>query len=184
MAFRVCRPETYRVKSTFYHTVRKFTRDLSTSPADADRGPMLRRLNLACKIFDDILVDEYDVDNESMHYLTRSHDEVSDLQCDFCGADIFQSYFACKECVEGDSKEHWEDGLAICPGCYIEGRSCKCKNMEPIQYRKFSVLKQVRTNALEVLRRHKDSGEIIDWETFESEEYVWNCSQSFRLNLI
>ncbi|KAI0721127.1 hypothetical protein C8T65DRAFT_786041 [Cerioporus squamosus] len=44
------------------------------------------------------------------------------LACDFCGADIFQSFFECQRCRgEDEEKAHIGDGLLICPACYVEG---------------------------------------------------------------
>ena len=79
------------------------------------------------------------------------------VTCDFCDTDIFQSFFECKRCIPdeedpargGPSDE--VDGLIICPQCYIEGRTCRCGVMTPMQYRAFSQLLLDRNNAVCVL---------------------------------
>lgn len=66
--------------------------------------------------------------------------------CDFCGADIFQSFFECRKCVrssEGD-KLSIGDGLLICPSCYVTGRTCRCGHMQAAQVRPFEDLFQAR----------------------------------------
>lgn len=85
------------------------------------------------------------------------------LCCDFCGADIFQSYFECKRCggAEPVSPSHRGDavpattsaaeGLIICPGCYVEGRSCACKSMDPAQRRPFEELFEERNQVSRML---------------------------------
>ena len=74
--------------------------------------------------------------------------------CDFCGADIFQSFFECRACA-GLSEPSTQpgDGLLICPACYVEGRSCECDNMEPAQCRPLNVLLGDRNRAADVLRQ-------------------------------
>ncbi|KAI0957513.1 hypothetical protein AcW1_005882 [Taiwanofungus camphoratus] len=76
--------------------------------------------------------------------------------CDFCGADIFQSFFECKQCVPLDTSEsstRHGDGLLICATCYVEGRSCSCERMEPVQCRPFRTLLRDRNKAADVLTR-------------------------------
>ncbi|KAI0665328.1 hypothetical protein C8Q78DRAFT_986852, partial [Trametes maxima] len=71
------------------------------------------------------------------------------LACDFCGADIFQSFFECKHChhSEDDPEIHVGDGLLVCPACYVEGRTCDCGNLRPAQCRPFDILLKDRNEA-------------------------------------
>ncbi|OBZ75450.1 hypothetical protein A0H81_04353 [Grifola frondosa] len=78
--------------------------------------------------------------------------------CDFCGADIFQSFFECRNCAaiaEGDIQQEPSlgDGVWFVPSCYVEGRSCLCEDMQPAQCRPFDSLLRDRNQAAEVLRR-------------------------------
>ncbi|KAI0336502.1 hypothetical protein GY45DRAFT_1394350 [Cubamyces sp. BRFM 1775] len=77
------------------------------------------------------------------------------LACDFCGADLFQSFFECKECrpLGSDSSLQIGDGVLLCPACYVEGRLCRCGEMEPVQYRRFEVLLSDRNQAARLLSR-------------------------------
>ncbi|PIL23972.1 transcription factor [Ganoderma sinense ZZ0214-1] len=74
--------------------------------------------------------------------------------CDFCGADIFQSFFECRACAGllGQSTQPG-DGFLVCPACYVEGRSCECDEMEPVQCRPLDALITARNRAAEVLRQ-------------------------------
>ena len=63
--------------------------------------------------------------------------------------DIFQSFFECKTCIslkrdceEASGKAHLStnsastldrDPVTVCPCCYVEGRACHCKLMNPMQ---------------------------------------------------
>ncbi|KAL5511133.1 hypothetical protein ACEPAH_4348 [Sanghuangporus vaninii] len=67
------------------------------------------------------------------------------LTCDFCGADIFQSFFECRRCSNG------EDNLIVCPGCYIEGRTCDCTIMTPTQQFPMDLLFGVQNKAQRLL---------------------------------
>ncbi|OCH88258.1 hypothetical protein OBBRIDRAFT_734811 [Obba rivulosa] len=76
--------------------------------------------------------------------------------CDFCGADMFQSFFECRDCVlvqDVDAVLGNGDGLLICAPCYVEGRSCLCEEMEPVQCRPFGDLLRDRNRAAEAIVR-------------------------------
>ena len=85
---------------------------------------------------------------------------ASYFMCDFCGADIFQSFFECHECATSDTTKNVGDGLIICPPCYAEGRTCRCGNMVAIQLRPFDELLQARNGALGVLLDHTRGEEL------------------------
>ena len=68
------------------------------------------------------------------------------LTCDFCGADIFQSFFECRRCTNG------EDNIIVCPGCYVEGRACICEIMTPKQQFPMDLLFEARRKAQEALK--------------------------------
>ncbi|CAL1704721.1 unnamed protein product [Somion occarium] len=81
-------------------------------------------------------------------------DPACNLMCDFCGADIFQSFFECRDCGP-EFVERWGtgNGLLICPFCYVEGRTCACGSMEPSQCRPFEQLIRARNDAQVVLKK-------------------------------
>ncbi|KAG6860621.1 hypothetical protein C0995_009270 [Termitomyces sp. Mi166 len=176
---RVCRPEIYRVKSTIYHTLIK-RRDiliLSTrnhkqsqavlAPKAGDKKLITTTEDLL-KLFDSVLLEE-SPPHRRLHCLQPttllaaspgspvvSPTVIDQLTCDFCGADIFQSFFECLNCVHAAKGSNSPmvkhgDGLVICAGCYIEGRSCKCGNMDPIQCRPFQELLAVRNKVADLL---------------------------------
>lgn len=88
----------------------------------------------------------------SLPVSTDGTPELPNIACDFCGSDIFQSFFECSTCHEdGPELAKPGHGLIICPTCYIEGRSCVCKIMAPKQYRGFSKLLEDRNLAADVL---------------------------------
>ena len=65
--------------------------------------------------------------------------------CDFCGADIFQNYFQCLGEKQG------EEDFIVCPGCYVEGRTCACQKMEERERQSFDVLLNARWDAIQAL---------------------------------
>jgi hypothetical protein len=76
--------------------------------------------------------------------------------CDFCGCDIFQSYFVCRRESCG-SPQFYNGKVDVCVGCYVEGRSCNCKVMEPIQQRNFEKLLDIRDKAVEALEKRGET---------------------------
>jgi len=129
------------------------------------------------RLFDDILLEEYSPDNSmipcsssaqshaaspspsnvSSVTLTQSGKGVDDhITCDFCGADIFQSFFECSHCVEqnpleGSETDERGESYVVCAGCYVEGRSCSCGRMNAVQRQPFDNLLCLRRNALHAL---------------------------------
>ncbi|KAF7305036.1 JmjC domain-containing protein [Mycena kentingensis (nom. inval.)] len=146
---RVCRVETYRVKSTIYHTLVDATKRAKENNIK-HKGELSSNLRKLIRLYDAILEDEYAETSEDIPNLPeRGFDEIGQLVCDFCGADIFQSFF---ECGGDDKPEARGTGFKICSGCYVEGRACKCTTMVPVQCRPFKSLTSARTLAIRALK--------------------------------
>ena len=114
------------------------------------------------ELFDAILKEEYDdgmVDAVSAGELLASASNADrqssfiNLSCDFCGADIFESYFDCKQCAMVPSNSvDADESIIICPGCYAEGRTCECTKMRPRLSRPFQALIEDRNRTYSVLQ--------------------------------
>ena len=102
--------------------------------------------------------------SEPGHGTAEEHQSSAahNFACDFCGADIFQSFFECRQCRpmhdtgsdDQDEEGQWQhgDGLLICSHCYAEGRTCLCQtSMYPVQCRPFGDLLSDRNEAAKVL---------------------------------
>ncbi|KAI9446092.1 hypothetical protein H4582DRAFT_2163631 [Lactarius indigo] len=154
---RVRRAETYRVKSTIHHTLRRNTallEDLARTKGGSvgqcalqslDYGAFRKQLandvQASLELFLEIIRDEYHPDAEVLGRLVNNfnHDIYDtggypEFICDFCGSDIFVSFFYCKDCsLPAENSRGVRDGMHICPGCYVEGRSCRCGGfMDPV----------------------------------------------------
>ncbi|KAK0451024.1 hypothetical protein EV421DRAFT_1899252 [Armillaria borealis] len=161
---RVCRRETYRIKSTIYHALHRSRIELE----DLIRGDRSRRtkvvanrLSTLLRLFDYILTNECPPENIQIPTISETsgcdeNDEDVHVVCDFCGADAFQSFFECHTCVpsnpESSAIATHGNGYTICPACYSEGRSCRCETMKAVQCRPFKVLVQERQKTIKVLR--------------------------------
>ena len=92
--------------------------------------------------------------NNSRERTEKLRVSACNFACDFCGADIFQSFFECRTC--SGSPTEWTqpgDGFLICSACYVEGRSCACDEMEPMQCRPLQVLIDDRNRAASACRQ-------------------------------
>ncbi|EKM82524.1 hypothetical protein AGABI1DRAFT_104482, partial [Agaricus bisporus var. burnettii JB137-S8] len=173
---RVCRPETYQIRSTVYYVLTDYTRKLNTlisKPFNSlQKDILIKRLAEVLRLYDHILIEEYSPYGDSVDAdkpRSKDEEEGSPLQtsvlvedfhmCDFCGADIFQSYFQCSQ------SRGPEASTIICSGCYAEGRTCACEDMIPKQRQQSSILLSARWEALEALKNTGDS-----METFEGSE--------------
>ena len=146
---RVCRPETYRVKSTIRYVLLGLTFDLRLlAQKDGKREEhLVSNIQELLVVFDHILAEEESDTHSNFPSLDEANITES-VVCDFCGADIFQGFFECRICVEVDSVD---GGYIVCPGCYVEGRSCRHQIMQPMQRRPFKCLSDARKQAMQVV---------------------------------
>ncbi|KAG1803703.1 uncharacterized protein HD556DRAFT_601948 [Suillus plorans] len=168
---RVCRPETYKVKLNIYRALHRQTQMLrelrqQTSSPHSNRSSLtvnsdLERvaddLHHLLELLDDVLGEEYSPKHQDMLHVSQSDTcHQNDICCDFCGADIFQSFFECISCalhLSGtDDEMRIGDGIVVCPLCYVEGRGCNCGIMNPTQCRPFGDLLRARDEALHAIR--------------------------------
>ncbi|KAJ7097801.1 hypothetical protein B0H15DRAFT_772680, partial [Mycena belliarum] len=170
---RVCRSEIYRVKSTIYYTLLRAiqrvsdlrrrqsesvsgSRNAMASTSQQDMVTQLDALRRVLLLFDSIIVEEYSPEANNMRKLAAAvsqpsamdvdaeDGDVGQLSCDFCGGDIFQSFFECRTCVHGRRPVLPGAGFMLCSGCYVEGRTCGCEAMIPMQCRPFDQLLDTR----------------------------------------
>lgn len=113
------------------------------------------------ELLQEIIQDEYHPDAEILYHIIRDFNyKVYETEgypafsCDFCGSDIFVSFFSCTDCTFSDDKpSNISNGLHICPGCYAEGRSCLCGGlMEPVQCWPLQILYTDYNRAVRALR--------------------------------
>ncbi len=97
-------------------------------------------------LFDEILQSEWEPNPDGIQI---DQPGTPDIACDFCGADIFQSFFECTECASPQSTD--EPAYILCAACYTEGRSCTCRTMAPKIRRPFVNLLDVRNQAAQLL---------------------------------
>lgn len=152
----MCRREIYRIKATVHHTLLKLTAALVPSSPPTE----VERLRQCLDLFDHILVEEYSEDTLSM---ARPSENAHTI-CDFCGSDIFQSYWECSHCVQGPSAPIGE-GFALCSRCYVDGRSCSCNELVPVQCVPFESLLIDRRRAVHALEQGHCSSQLISEES-------------------
>ncbi|KAL4067881.1 hypothetical protein J3A83DRAFT_4096483 [Scleroderma citrinum] len=162
---RVCRPEIYKVKSNIYHAMCHHTTVMDQTEPGAELVTLAHELKKLLDLFDDILAQEYTAQHKSLPNVSQSGAAHYDnIHCDFCGADIFQSFFECDKCAfqsDGDSAFlPLGDGLVVCPSCYVEGRTCRCGEMQPVQHRVMDDLLQSRDSAARAIQRFECQNNI------------------------
>lgn len=106
---------------------------------------MARDFYALVRLFDEVLKDDYCDGHATLD--TIDNQELP-LSCSFCGACLFLSGFLCKECSQGSNTP-----ILLCPGCYVEGRSCRCDTMSPIRLGDFVGALLDRNNAVGSLSR-------------------------------
>ena len=160
---RVCRPETYRVKSTIHDVLLGLINDFrslqNTNAPNSSNQDREKQLEFLVSniwelrvVFDRILAEEESNASTDETSPNEANSTAEEIVCDCCGADIFQSFFECSTCVEADSAE---GGYVVCGGCFAEGRSCKCEIMRPMQRRSFKSLLATRKEAIQVVDEYE-----------------------------
>ncbi|KAF9646384.1 hypothetical protein BDM02DRAFT_3171746, partial [Thelephora ganbajun] len=140
---RVCRPEIYRVKRTIYDTLVQRTTALETLVHDTSDStftsvnPLCKEVARLIELLDDVLEQEYSTQHRRLRVTNNFTPGSHGHACDFCGADIFLSSFQCESCSSEDDSG---DPISLCPTCVVEGRTCKCRSMEPVQSGSFREL--------------------------------------------
>ena len=128
---------------------------------------MVNELQKLVRLFDDVLLEEYSNDHDSLFLPDHTGRNPT---CNYCGASLFLSYFDCAGvCFDLETDSPRVDmSIRVCGTCYVEGRSCACKNMTPRRLRNFSDTLQERNNAASTLSNYSafrsvrtyDMGEI------------------------
>jgi len=159
---RVCRAETYRIKSTIDLTLRTLTAQVNSALASGGlpTPQQVEDLSFILPLYERIVHSE-DPGPDALLTLspesstTAAHD-VSGILCDFCAADIYNGFFECKrQCRSEPIELHptTDNKFVVCPGCYCEGRTCACQCMKAIQCRSFKQLQVPLAAARETLER-------------------------------
>lgn len=102
-------------------------------------------LRILIPLLDDIINSEYDPGHLALPMCTQS----SLPGCDFCGADIFQSFFECSACLDLDADP--PRPYQMCAGCYVEGRKCACGGLGPTQRMPFDTLIAARNKGARLI---------------------------------
>jgi hypothetical protein len=164
---RVCRKEVYRTRLLCYRLLRRLHK-----PDEQVDGSTTKRLSTGdietlIRLFDLILASEWiPVDHREK---VVKEDKCLDIPaCDFCGADIFQSFFRCSTCMiqeDDDAGAGESRSFYLCACCYAEGRSCICRNMEPRRrLRSYTALLATRNEAFQrrLISTSSSLPEVID----------------------
>lgn len=156
---RLCRPEVYHVRKAIYTTMKSHTSRLKESLSGSSLGPssshpdtcypmsrVADELRKLIRLLDSVLLEGYS-DNHDSLFLSKDLEPSPTCHC--CGASLFLSYFSCPgTCVDLEfDSSHLDMSIRVCGACYVEGRSCTCRNMVPGRLRNFSDILQERNDA-------------------------------------
>ena len=128
------------------------TKDLRNQLHTNGQEDLVSNIRELLVVFDRTLAEEESDTHRDDLSPGEANSVAENIVCDVCGADIFQGFFECRICVEADSAE---GGYVVCPGCYVEGRSCTHQVMQPMQRRPFNSLLETRTEAIQVVNMYE-----------------------------
>jgi hypothetical protein len=135
-----------------------------SSPTPSDSHPntshsiprMAGELQELIRLFDDVLLEGYSDDHDSLFLPDHM---ACDPTCHYCGASLFLSYFSCTGmCFDLETDSPRVDmSIRVCGACYVEGRSCACKDMNPRRLQNFSDALRERNDAARTLSEYSTS---------------------------
>ena len=164
------------MKRMIYDTLIQRTNTLNALVNDTPEStfdsvnPLCKEIDRLTSLLDDVLEQEYSAHHRRLRQVTNSfapggHGHM----CDFCGADIFLSSFQCESCSPTSGSG---EPTCLCPTCVVEGRTCKCGSMKPVQSGSFRELLRVRNTAMLKLREAHEAGFCEDEPEELSEQWV------------
>jgi hypothetical protein len=150
---RLCRRETYRIKEIIRSTLKRKSQQLSETSRDTKCNTSAQRTveiiqetQTLLALFASILEEEMPPSSFRIEQGTLPLDSETGLFCDFCGADIFNTYFSCDLCTAQHDTVLSEEadcvGFCICSRCFLDGRSCGCRLMRPHLIQPHSILQK------------------------------------------
>ncbi|TFL07550.1 hypothetical protein BDV98DRAFT_599838 [Pterulicium gracile] len=166
---RVCRRETYAIKSVIRESLKERTIALQSvhqgqqsTTSVPNSHTLAEELQLLVFLHQTTLQEErplmISTGKMAPFIQIEAEEEPEGLFCDFCGADIFNAFFECQSCIASHDSTETEPSLGeaycVCPRCYIDGRSCPCERMKPMLLRNPALLRAELDSALRVLDLH------------------------------
>ena len=121
---------------------------LSTKSATLEQG---------FKILDEIISSTYCPQDDQLPTIELT---LLPPPCSFCGGELFRAIFRCvNSCVCDDATAGPQDSkILICDLCFIDGRACRCKSMEPCRLQPLDELIELRTSIVNILGLTDDDG--------------------------
>jgi hypothetical protein len=155
----VCRPEIYRVKETIEAALLCFVRALESESASEEPSEKRAKISFVeemLPLHQRLLCESYDPHHDSYEIVNFNGES-----CDFCGACLWFCAMRCTSCIKplDDASPEMHHAFLLCPACYVDGRSCPCKVMEPVQTGSFQELLDLENKAVELLNlEHENLG--------------------------
>lgn len=153
---RTCHREVYGIRGLLYNHIQK----LASLPLEgpSQNGDHIRYSTETSarliQLFDNVLQEDYSREHSSLRIIPQSS---KPLGCDFCGGNLFLSAFLCAGKCGIDEITHSQNvTLAVCPTCFVEGRTCLCGKMTPVRLGSFSFALQARNLAAAIIRRNSN----------------------------
>ncbi|PVG01994.1 hypothetical protein CPB86DRAFT_780884 [Serendipita vermifera] len=172
---RVCRPEVYRVRALIHAAVVQTTAKFKELSKGVDSKSQQSDLLMTLKKLLPLYLQMVEESSVSSQVQIASHPLDSEV-CGFCGSDIWQSALMCENCTLDDNGRN----VLICPPCYLDGRSCLCKRMRPVQSSSQEQLLEVANNTLRLLRQHTNTTQEFPLEFTDKNLQEMELNAFFR----
>ena len=147
----MCIPTKFPVKSLAYQAMCSRLKKLETAGEGVTRSSVLDMRRLL-NIVNEVLEVESYPDDDQLPFLEEQ--PRVDLACSSCGGEIFRTVFSCRNGCLTDGETGALDGtkVTVCPLCFVEGRTCSCRRMQPLRVREMGPLMEIRDKACTLIR--------------------------------
>lgn len=146
----LCWPAKYHVKRLAYDAMRSLFAKLEGS-GEALTQPDAAEMRQLLELVNEILRAEAYTNDEEIPSFS---DPTSTLSCAFCGGEVFQKAFRCRNKCLREGADLAPANIFICPSCYVDGRTCFCSEMTPLRLSPMAPMVTSRDEVATWLRSH------------------------------
>lgn len=164
---RLCTPGKFPVKSLAHQAMSSRFERLKAAGENVSPTDMLEMRRLL-GIVDEILIAESYPDADQLPPFEEQ--PPVDLTCAACGGEIFRTALRCEGTCLRDEKTETSarNQVIICPLCFVDGRSCSCRDMQPVRVREMGPLTEARNTVHEFI--HDSAGKLLLSEEEDQED--------------
>jgi len=166
---RLCIPAKFPVKSLAFQAMVSRFKQLGDAGEEVTRSSILEMRTLLGMVNEILGVESYPEGDQLPSF---DAEPSAAIACASCGGEIFLTVFRCEGgCLrDGETEFSAQNRLIVCPLCFVDGRTCSCRNMRPARVREFGPLIKTRDMVHELV--HSTGEDILLFEDEDQADHI------------